>query len=141
MLIMPKAWSVWDTNAFLVYASEGRDPVAYMDPFQGVYQCSQMGIDNTGQTFTALTNRIKPDIVFVHKVNALPPDFDRRMAYRKIRMVHDHDLWCPKGQVITPLAVEPARLKPALPAMLMWLFCNANVSGLFPVSSGVSTQS
>ena len=60
-------------QCFLVYASEGRDPVAYMDPFQGVYQCSQMGIDNTGQTFTALTNRIKPDIVFVHKVNALPP--------------------------------------------------------------------
>lgn len=84
-------------ESYFAYGEDGRDPEGFAAPFESTYQCGEFGCGPAGQPFDAILEQVKPDVVFFHKVAQLPPGFEHNTDVRKVRMVHDHDLWCPKG--------------------------------------------
>jgi hypothetical protein len=50
-----------------------------------------------GNTFEAIADAVKPDVLFVHSLRSFPEGVERATDYRKVVLVHDHDLWCPTG--------------------------------------------
>jgi glycosyltransferase involved in cell wall biosynthesis len=68
-----------------------RDPAGYTALFAGVDRCSVHG--GAGESLDALVRRHRPDVVYFHKVARLP---DLEGLPRAVRMVHDHDLCCPR---------------------------------------------
>lgn len=66
--------------------------------FSSATHCGEFGWPGPGgEPFADIVARVKPDVVFVHKLAQLPPGVERSNAYRKVVLVHDHDLWCPTG--------------------------------------------
>lgn len=84
-------------ECFLAYARDGRDPEVYKNSFTETYKCHQLVENEQGVTFQEIINKVSPEVVFVHKVEQLPRDFEKKRSYQRVLMVHDHDLWCPKG--------------------------------------------
>lgn len=85
-------------ECYFAYGIDGRDPEEFGAPFIETYRCSEFCAEGTeGQPFDAILDTVKPDVVFFHKVTNLPPGLEHNPDVRKVRMVHDHDLWCPKG--------------------------------------------
>jgi glycosyltransferase involved in cell wall biosynthesis len=84
-------------ECYFAYGIDGRDPEEFATPFVGDYQCSEFGCGDDGAPFSEIIEAVKPDVVFFHKVANLPPGMEHSPDFRKVRMVHDHDLWCPKG--------------------------------------------
>jgi len=84
----------------LAYARAGTGPEAFAKLFASALQCKDfVGPPKAvaGFAFTEITDRLKPDVVFFHKVDRLPQGVERATAYRTVVLVHDHDLWCPTG--------------------------------------------
>ncbi len=88
-------------ECYLAYGTDSRDPESFSTPFGDTYQCSEFGVQNSnpshGLRFDDILNRVEPDVVFVFKVTQLPEGFEHHDGFRKVRMVLDHDLWCPTG--------------------------------------------
>lgn len=84
----------------LAYGHARPDAAAYSEAFASATRCSEFGwpaAGDPGKTFRAITEAIRPDVVFVHKLARLPEGVEHATAYRKVVLVHDHDLWCPTG--------------------------------------------
>jgi glycosyltransferase involved in cell wall biosynthesis len=84
----------------LAYAVDRRNPIEFDAPFVDVHRCSDFGGGRRlpkGQTFDDVLDRTRPDVVYFHKINNLPRMTPALSQVRKVRMVHDHDLYCPTG--------------------------------------------
>lgn len=84
----------------LAYGTARPDSEEFSKAFASVSPCSEFGAvdDGTpGVTFRAITEAVQPDVVFVHKLAQLPEGVEHERSYRKVVLVHDHDLWCPTG--------------------------------------------
>lgn len=84
----------------LAYARAGSGPEAFAKLFTSVVPCGDFGGAagvSGGHPFAEIVARLQPDVVFFHKVERLPDGVERATAYRKVVLVHDHDLWCPTG--------------------------------------------
>ena len=82
----------------LAYGSEtDRDAGAYAGLFDGAFACVDLGAPAGSATpFDRIMEQVAPDVVYFHKVPDLQfyePFFSRTRA---VRMVHDHDLCCPR---------------------------------------------
>ncbi len=87
-------------ECFLAYAVEGRDVAAFSEPFAGCAACSEFGAGaplNGSKTFVEIAGRLRPDVVYYHKVTKLPGGWKPFPMVRAVRMVHDHDMYCPRG--------------------------------------------
>ena len=66
-------------------------PLEFEKRFNGVHQVA----GPSGTTLQRISNDVKPDVVYYHKWPAVPEQ-PRLSAPRAVRMVHDHDLCCPR---------------------------------------------
>ena len=73
---------------------------AYQSLFADTIPCKELMVDadetTTGQSFKDILTQLQPDILYLHKVQNLKfcePYLDH---YPTLRMVHDHDLCCPR---------------------------------------------
>jgi len=80
----------------LAFGLKARDAAAYLSAFSDFLCCPELTGEGRGaDAFDAIVSRFQPDVVFVHKVTRVPDRvFDNR--WRTVRMVHDHDLCCPR---------------------------------------------
>lgn len=88
-------------ESYLAYGRDSRDPESFSEPFVDTYRCSEFGVRNSessqGIAFNTILKRVEPDVTFFFKVTHLPEGFEHNSRIRKVRMVLDHDLWCPTG--------------------------------------------
>ena len=90
-------------TVYLAYGADGRDPGDFAKPFEDTFPCSSFGgappgsDDGEPQPFDLILDRVKPDVVFFHKLRRLPQGIEHNTDVRTVRMAHDHDLWCPIG--------------------------------------------
>ncbi len=120
-------------NCFLAYQEDGRDPEQYSQSFTDTFVCTQLGSQEADVPFSQITENVSPDVIFVHKVGRLPPDFENDTQYRKVLMVHDHDLWCPKGTGYYTFNRQTCKVAAGLPCYLDGAFLERSKGGLFPV--------
>jgi glycosyltransferase involved in cell wall biosynthesis len=86
-------------TSYLAYGTDARDPEVFALPFERSFQCSEFGVgDGSGLPFERIIEQVKPDVVFFHKVTHLPKGVELDSRFRKVRQVHDHDLWCPNSR-------------------------------------------
>lgn len=71
-----------------------RRPDDYADLFDGNIQSTCFG-GNEGKTLASIEEEFKPDYIYFHKIKELPSR-DGMNQIPWIRMVHDHDLCCPR---------------------------------------------
>lgn len=84
----------------LAYGHARPDGEAFSRPFASATRCTEFGWTadgERGETFRAIADAVRPDVVFVHKLARLPEGVEHAGDYRKVVLVHDHDLWCPTG--------------------------------------------
>ena len=85
----------------LCYGSlTGKDPDGYRSLFDETYACSDFAFGSggaAGEPFDAILEKASPDVAYFHKVPET--SFWERSggSVRSVRMVHDHDLCCPRG--------------------------------------------
>ncbi len=110
-----------------------RDPLVYNNSFVEAYACKQFGCGDQGYLFSTIVETVIPDVVFVHKVEQLPPSLEDSTPFRKVLMVHDHDLWCPKGTGYYTRNRRTCQVAAGLSCYLDGAFLERSESGLFPV--------
>jgi len=85
---------------YLAYGKTSqRDPEPYKALFQGTFLCREAGADADKADalfIDRILGRVSPDAVYLHKVPATDPYLHLPKPVRVIRMVHDHDLCCPR---------------------------------------------
>lgn len=75
-----------------------RDADRYAALFEGCLRCPELCLqvpDRTDYTFAEVLNLVIPDVIYFHKVSRLPL-WGASRGVRTVRMVHDHDLCCPR---------------------------------------------
>lgn len=75
-----------------------RDPDGYRSLFREAIPCRDL-IDppgEGGETFQSVVERVSPDVVYLHKLPRISPVSPLFGRVRTVRMVHDHDLCCPR---------------------------------------------
>jgi glycosyltransferase involved in cell wall biosynthesis len=83
---------------YLAYRVKERNVGEFAAPFEACYQCSEFAPpeeNSEGQPFHSILETVRPDAIYFHKVTRLPPSGDFLGQIRSVRMVHDHDLYCP----------------------------------------------
>lgn len=74
---------------YLAYATRGRDADAYAALFDGAASL-EGGL-------APLLRRYDPDVVYIHKLDSAAALLPACAGRRTVRMVHDHDLTCPRS--------------------------------------------
>lgn len=69
----------------------GRGIAEFDDGFQSVRAC-----EVRGDALAAEVRRLDPDVLFAHKVESIAPVVAAAAGRPVVRMVHDHDLTCPR---------------------------------------------
>ena len=83
----------------LVYRSEtGREPARFDGGFVSVQPCADLGEagEGTVAALRAAIQRVRPDVIYVHKAGSIEAVLDAAGPVRVVRMIHDHDLVCPR---------------------------------------------
>ncbi len=120
-------------ECYFAYGIDGRDPEDFSKPFLDTYQCSEFCESDAGQPFDDILAAVKPDVVFFHKVSHLPKGLEHNQTVRKVRMVHDHDLWCPKGTGYFTRNRMTCHVAAGWRCYLDGAFLERSEGGLFPV--------
>lgn len=120
-------------ECFLAYGKDERDSDGYGKSFVETYACTQFGCGAKGCSFSEIVETVAPDVVFVHKVTQLPPGLEDNTVFRKVLMVHDHDLWCPKGTGYYTLNRRTCDVAAGLACYLDGAFLERSESGPFSV--------
>lgn len=119
-------------ECFLAYGKDGHDPKGYGASFGETYVCAELGCGDKGCSFSEIVGTVAPDVVFVHKVTQLPPGLEHSAVFRKVLMVHDHDLWCPKGTGYYTRNRRTCQVAAGLSCYLDGAFLERSESGPFP---------
>lgn len=90
-------------ECYLAYGiTTGQEVEKYQDLFGGPSNCfasSELGFASTDQgetSFEAILNRVGPEVIYFHKAERLPSCEHLLSQVHTVRMVHDHDLCCPR---------------------------------------------
>lgn len=87
-------------RCFLAYGeSTGRGAAEHAALFEHTFLCRELAPSASAPTFAELRRRLDPDVIYVHKVPPTAPEpwlAPGRGRVRAVRMVHDHDLCCPR---------------------------------------------
>ncbi len=71
--------------------------VAYRSLFSSVYPMAEFGnTSDKSRKFSEIVNEIAPDAIYIHKAPNLNFWHRLKKRPRTVRMVHDHDLCCPR---------------------------------------------
>jgi glycosyltransferase involved in cell wall biosynthesis len=85
---------------YLAYARVTEQDVnKYKALFEECFPCEEMIIgkkEEEGKSYEAILNQVKPDAIYLHKVNNLRFCEPFLSKVHTVRMVHDHDLYCPR---------------------------------------------
>jgi len=83
-------------QCFLAFGeSTGKGVKEYSKAFLTVTPCIDAGATG-GVDFRAIMDDCKPDVVYLHKVDDVSPFLTLSGNVRTVRMVHDHDIVCPR---------------------------------------------
>lgn len=75
-------------ECLLAYAERtGRGEEAFLSPFSGAFPLERVAAECAARPV---------DVLYVHKIQRVDPVIDAAGAARSVRMVHDHDLCCPR---------------------------------------------
>jgi glycosyltransferase involved in cell wall biosynthesis len=77
----------------------GNGTAAFAGLFRGVHHLPEPPASAAGPdraAVAALLEHLQPDAVFLHRVPTLRPWQDQPRACRTVRMIHDHDVCCPR---------------------------------------------
>lgn len=83
----------------LAFGAPARGPEAYALHFDATVQCAEVGAplgEGGGTTFAEIVGQVNPDVVYFHKVPTLRFAREWYGRVRTVRMLHDHDLCCPR---------------------------------------------
>ncbi len=87
-------------TCYLAYGTvTERDVDTYQGLFDGCFPCSELNPALPTQpayAFETVLHQITPDVVYVHKAPTIQFCVHRLPGVRTVRMVHDHDLCCPR---------------------------------------------
>lgn len=87
-------------ECFLAYGEiTDKDPEGYQSHFHDCFAISELQDDSASTshlTITDLVDRIAPDVLYFHKFPDLTPFESLLDKFHSVRMVHDHDLCCPR---------------------------------------------
>ena len=87
-------------NCYLAYGEiSERDLEPYKSLFEKTFLCQEIGAttqDAATQALEAILGRVSPDVIYLHKIPELKPCMHLLPGNRTVRMVHDHDLCCPR---------------------------------------------
>ncbi|MEO1088251.1 MAG: glycosyltransferase family 4 protein, partial [Acidobacteriota bacterium] len=79
----------------------GRSDALWRDSFR-CFPVKELGADGGGEPLAALVERLRPDVVYGHKVEPIFPTLERLPGRaRRLAMIHDHDLVCPRRHKYT----------------------------------------
>ena len=95
-----------------------RDPAAYAENFDDNAPCAEAGALD-GEDLSQVVSDFEPDVIYLHRLPALPPD-EARANIRTVRMIHDHDVCCPRRHKYFLLSGRVCR-RPA--GWRCWLDC------------------
>lgn len=121
-------------TSYFAYGIDARDPEVFAQPFEKTFQCAEFGIgEGVGLPFERIIGEVKPDVVFFHKVAHLPEGVEHDTRFRKVRQVHDHDLWCPTTRGYFRHNRRTCHIKAGWRCYLDLAFIEKNEGGGFPV--------
>lgn len=87
-------------HCFLAYGEKtGRDFAKYAEIFDDAFECPEVspaGAQHVSHPFSVLVTSIDPDVLYLHKVPRTECCLPLVNNFRIVRMVHDHDLCCPR---------------------------------------------
>jgi glycosyltransferase involved in cell wall biosynthesis len=87
-------------TCYLAYGMETtKDSTRYQTLFDGCYPCAELHPSVStlvSQQLPQLIAELVPDAIYVHKVATMPQCLLRTAPTPTIRMVHDHDMCCPR---------------------------------------------
>jgi len=87
-------------SCFLAYGEKtDRDFVKYAEIFEDAFECREVsptGGRKHSQFFSDIVTRVNPDALYLHKVHRTECFLPLVDKFRIVRMVHDHDLCCPR---------------------------------------------
>ena len=79
----------------LAWGREARNSDVYASLFRGIMQSSEAG-GSAGPGIADAAARLGADVVYFHKLPRLPDRMPPAGKVRTVRMIHDHDLCCPR---------------------------------------------
>lgn len=98
--VADSARALGDSGAtcYLAYGElTDRDPNGYRNIFRDAALCREISHGGSGgQSFAEILRQFQPDVVYFHKVSGLGFFQPFVGSVRAVRMVHDHDLCCPR---------------------------------------------
>lgn len=87
-------------NCYLAYGEiSARDLEQYKALFEKTFLCQEIGAtteDTATQTLEGILGQVSPDVIYFHKIPELKSCMHLLPKIRTVRMVHDHDLCCPR---------------------------------------------
>jgi glycosyltransferase involved in cell wall biosynthesis len=87
-------------TCFLAYGkSTERNLDSYKSSFEDVFLCAEIclpGEKSSGKSFQEIVRLVYPDVIYLHKVSRTDYCTPFVNSIRTVRMVHDHDLCCPR---------------------------------------------
>ena len=87
-------------NCCLAYGEiSARDLEQYKALFEKTFLCREVGAtteEAAAQPLEAILDRVSPDVIYFHKIPELKSCMHLLPRHRTVRMVHDHDLCCPR---------------------------------------------
>jgi len=75
--------------------STGRGVDDYGHAFTAMIPCIEAGA-SVGHSFDSIADEFHPDVVYLHKVEHVSPFLKGVGSAKTVRMVHDHDIVCPR---------------------------------------------
>ena len=87
-------------NCYLAYGEiSARDLEQYQALFERTFPCREIGAatkETLTQPLEGVLGRVSPDVIYFHKIPELKSCMHLLSGNRTVRMVHDHDLCCPR---------------------------------------------
>ena len=86
-------------DCYLAYGEiSAKDPEPYQALFQETFPCREIAPvrETAAQRLEDILDRVSPNVVYLHKLPELKPFMHLFHKVRTVRMVHDHDLCCPR---------------------------------------------
>jgi len=87
-------------NCYLAYGEiSARDLEQYKALFEKTFLCQEIGAttqETATQALEGILGQVSPDVIYFHKIPELKYCMHLLPKIRTVRMVHDHDLCCPR---------------------------------------------
>jgi glycosyltransferase involved in cell wall biosynthesis len=72
------------------------DSNGYQELFEDTFQIDFSGRNHDTPSLTSVCRKIQPDVLYFHKCSSIQPFQEAIRNVHAVRMIHDHDLCCPR---------------------------------------------